>query len=131
MLVDTSGFFCLYNEDEARHADALVFYDAASVRVTTNYILAEYVALAHARGSSRSDALDFSQRVLNDSEIEVVWADENLHRRAIELLLEREDKEYSLCDAVSFVVMQQLEIKEALTTDKHFEQESFVRLLKN
>lgn len=42
----------------------------------------------------------------------------------------RIDKNYSLCDAVSFVIMNDREISEALTTDKHFEQENFVRLLK-
>jgi len=42
---------------------------------------------------------------------------------------ERADKNYSLCDAVSFVLMRQREFTEALTTDKHFRQEGFVRLL--
>jgi len=42
---------------------------------------------------------------------------------------ERADKNYSLCDAASFVVMQQRGIVESLTTDKHFRQEGFIRLL--
>jgi len=41
----------------------------------------------------------------------------------------RLDKTYSLCDSVSFVIMRQRQITEALTTDKHFEQEGFIRLL--
>jgi len=36
----------------------------------------------------------------------------------------RQDKTYSLCDAVSFVLMRERGIHEALTTDKHFEQEA-------
>ncbi|MEM9809150.1 MAG: nucleic acid-binding protein, partial [Cyanobacteria bacterium P01_D01_bin.56] len=44
-------------------------------------------------------------------------------------LVQREDKTYSLCDAVSFVLMCQRGITDALTTDRHFEQEGFVRLL--
>ena len=39
------------------------------------------------------------------------------------------DKTYSLCDAVSFLLMRERGITEALTTDRHFEQEGFVRLL--
>lgn len=42
----------------------------------------------------------------------------------------RLDKSYSLCDAVSFLLMREGAITEALTTDRHFDQEGFVRLLK-
>lgn len=45
------------------------------------------------------------------------------------LLSDRQDKTYSLCDAVSFVLMRQRGMTGALTTDRHFEQEGFVRLL--
>ena len=59
-----------------------------------------------------------------------VTVDEDLHRRAVELIHRRGDKTYSLCDAVNFVIMRERGINEALTTDKHFEQENFIRLLK-
>ena len=55
--------------------------------------------------------------------------DEALHRTAFALVQARQDKTYSLCDAVSFVLMRERGIREALTTDKHFEQEGFQRLL--
>lgn len=55
--------------------------------------------------------------------------DESLHRAALELLGVRPDKSYSLCDAVSFILMRRNGISEALTTDRHFAQEGFVRLL--
>jgi predicted nucleic acid-binding protein len=44
-------------------------------------------------------------------------------------LIARQDKSYSLWDAVSFVLMCQRGVTEALTTDRHFEQEGFVKLL--
>lgn len=53
-----------------------------------------------------------------------------LHQSATDLLTKRLDKSYSLCDAVSFVVMRESGVLEALTTDHHFEQEGFTRLLK-
>jgi hypothetical protein len=45
-------------------------------------------------------------------------------------LAESYDKSYSLCDAVSFVLMRRHGLTEALTTDHHFEQEGFARLLR-
>ncbi len=129
MLVDTSGFFSLYDEADEYHRQAVSFYDKAAKRLTTSYVLAEYTALAQVRGVPRSEILKFSSRILDDKDVEIIWVDENLHRQAVALLRERADKTYSLCDAVSFVVMRQRGIAESLTTDKHFHQEGFVRLL--
>ena len=129
MLIDPAGFLCLNDEKEPHHRTAAAVSSAAGVGAPPNYFFAEYVALAHARGISRVQTIEFSDRMLNDASIEIVWVDEGLHRRAIELLQQRPDKYYSLCDAVSFVVMRERKIRESLTTDKHFEQEGFVRLL--
>ncbi len=59
----------------------------------------------------------------------MVWVDRLLHEEALALLGQRPDKRYSLCDAVSFVLMKRHAIQEALTTDRHFEQEGFTRKL--
>jgi uncharacterized protein len=129
MLVDTSGLLCLLHQDEPQHAEAVHLYNAAFLHLTHNYVLAEFVPLAQVRGLPRSRVLAYSQRALTAQDIEVVWVDEALHQRAVDLLLARDDKTYSLCDAVSFVLMRERGIIEALTTDRHFEQEGFVRLL--
>jgi predicted nucleic acid-binding protein len=131
MLIDTSGFLCLYVKGEPYHERAVAFYDSTNARLTTNYVLTEYTALAQVRGIPRREIIEFSTRILDDEEIEIVWVDENLHRQAVELIEQREDKAYSLCDAVSLILMRQRGISEALTTDKHFEQEGFTRLLKS
>ncbi len=129
MLVDTSGFFSLYDEADEYHEQAILLYDAAAKRLTTNYVLAEYTALAHVRGVPRREIIKFSHLILDDKAVEIIWVDETLHRQAVALLRERADKNYSLCDAASFVLMRQRGIVESLTTDKHFRQEAFVRLL--
>ena len=110
---------------------ALKLYDDAPLKITTSYVLAEYTALAEIRGIRRSQIIEFSLNVLADDAIEIVWVDERLHTQAVELIAERPDKRYSLCDAASFVVLRERGIAEALTTDKHFEQEGFIRLLRS
>ncbi len=129
MLLDTSGLLCLHHRAEPFHEMALEFYQSANKRLTNNYVLAEYVALATARRFPRQFTLTFIADLLGNPEIEVVWVDETLDNEALNLLLERQDKNYSLCDAVSFVLMRQRDITKALTTDRHFEQEGFQRLL--
>jgi predicted nucleic acid-binding protein len=93
--------------------------------LTHSYVLAEFVALAHARRLPRMAALTFMGDLVDNPDIDTVWVDEALHRAAMAFLLARHDKTYSLCDAVSFVLMRQRHLTEALTTDRHFEQEGF------
>jgi len=130
LLLDTSGLLCLHFSTEPLHTQACVAYQKATTRLTHNYVIAEYVALANARRFPRASVLDFVVDLLSSPDIETVWVDESIHRAAVELLLLRQDKSYSLCDAVSFILMRQRGVAEALTTDRHFEQEGFVRLLK-
>ncbi len=129
MLLDTSGLLCLHFSSEPLYTQACIEYQKASIRLTHSYIIAEYVALANARRFSRSSVLDFVVDLLSSLDIETVWVDEPTHRATVELLILRQDKTYSLCDAVSFILMRQREVFEALTTDRHFEQEGFIRLL--
>ncbi len=77
----------------------------------------------------RVAALTFMRDLVENPDIDTVWVDETLHREAMALLMARLDKTYSLCDAVSFILMRQRHCTEALTTDHHFEQEGFQRLL--
>jgi predicted nucleic acid-binding protein len=130
MLIDTSGWLAMLHSDESEHQMSLEHFDSASIRLTHNYILAEFVPLAQVRGFSRLATMEFSRRVLADPMIRVIWVSEDIHTSALELLSDRPDKRYSLCDAVSFVIMRSEGILTSLTTDKHFEQEGFNRLLK-
>lgn len=56
--------------------------------------------------------------------------DRPLHERSMELLQTRLDKAWSLCDAVSLILMERRGITDALTTDHHFEQAGFRALLR-
>ena len=129
MLLDTSGLLCCFDADDFRHGDAVRHYGTAPLRLTHNYVLAEFVALTQSRRLPRETSLDFAANVMADLEIEVVWVSIALHDEAMTLLKSQLDKSYSLGDAVRFVLMRQRNILDALTTDRHFEQAGFRRLL--
>lgn len=131
MLLDTSGLLCFFDDKDFRHADASDFIKSANVRLTTSYVLAELIPLCHVRKLNRKKTLAFVEILVSNPLIEIVWVDENLHNQAFELLKERLDKTYSLCDAVSFIIMHERKISEALTTDRHFKQEGFIKLLES
>lgn len=129
IFVDTSGWFNLLHVREPEHHHSVELYQSSSIRITTNYILTELVALANSRNIPRKYAQEFIRRVEKDKSVKIIWIDEETHEKAMHLLESRLDKSYSLCDAVSFVVMRENDVTDALTTDRHFRQEGFARLL--
>lgn len=132
MLLDTSGLLCYLHQNEPQHQEAVKLLDSASKSfLTHSYVLAELIALALIRRFPRPAVLTFVMDLLDNPDVETIWVDEQLHREAMKLLIDRQDKTYSLCDAVSFVLMHQRGMTNALTTDRHFEQEGFVKLLQS
>ena len=96
-----------------------------------DHVLSELVALAQVRGVQRMPILEFVADLIESPDVTFDFVDASLFGDAVQLLNERLDKTYSLCDAVSFGLMRRHGERDALTTDKHFEQEGFVRLLKD
>jgi predicted nucleic acid-binding protein len=129
MLLDTSGLLCYLAPADSRHAAAGEYLDAATSLLLHNYIVAELIAFCRSRRLHDLDVLRFVRELAQDPRARFVWVDTPLHNEALRLLEDRPDKRYSLCDAVSFVLMREHNVAEALTTDHHFEQEGFVRLL--
>jgi predicted nucleic acid-binding protein len=129
MLLDTSGLYCFFDDSDARHHDAVALFQAADVLLTHDYVLAEFIPLCQSRGLNRRKTLEFVRTLLANQLIEIVWTKEGDYAQALALLEARLDKTYSLCDAISFVLMRERGLIEALTTDKHFVQEGFIRLL--
>lgn len=130
MFLDTSGLFCYLHRDEPKHDEAVSLIANANQRfLTHNYVITELIALSIIRRFPQSQVLAFTLALMDNPDIETVWIDQQLHNKGLNLLFNRQDKSYSLCDAVSFVLMKQFNISKALTTDYHFEQEGFIRLL--
>ncbi len=97
--------------------------------VTTAWVLTE-VADALAQPGNRGLFLRLLQHLENDPGNTVVPPSEEVYEAGLNLYGQRSDKAWGLTDCISFVVMQQQGITEALTRDRHFEQAGFVTLLK-
>ena len=135
LFVDTSGWGNLVDRSQPFHSLAATLYRLARQQnhkiITTNYIMAELVALLTSPlRLTRPQIITFVESLRQSSYIEILHIDAETDTQAWQLLSSREDKNWSLVDCSSFVVMQQRNITEALTNDYHFEQAGFVRLLK-
>jgi predicted nucleic acid-binding protein len=97
--------------------------------VTTDWILTEIAdGLSSAR--SRAVAVRLIELIRSDSNTTLVRADAALFDRGLTLYASRPDKDWSLTDCVSFTVMNDQGLTDALTFDHHFEQAGFRVLLK-
>jgi len=98
--------------------------------VTTQAILLE-IGNALSKQRYRAAAIQLLESLEADPKVEVVPLTERLYGLGFKLFREREDKEWGLVDCISFIVMQERGITEALTADNHFQQSGFRALLKS
>lgn len=77
---------------------------------------------------NRSTFLALIRALQKDPFTEIVPATPDLFDRGLDLYARRPDKTWSLTDCISFVVMTERGLTEALTGDRHFEQAGFQAL---
>jgi predicted nucleic acid-binding protein len=130
-FVDTYYFVALLNVRDRGHEIALRYSQGPSVELlTTTWVLIE-VADTLSNIASRARAARFIRGFLHDGDIEIVPPSREHFDRALTFYEQRPDKDWSLTDCLSFLVMQDRGIVEALTADHHFEQAGFQALLKD
>lgn len=78
----------------------------------------------------RSNFLTLLSKLGADPDVTILPATQALFEKGIDLFARRPDKSWSLTDCISFVVMAELRLTDALTGDHHFEQAGFRALLK-
>lgn len=133
VFVDSGGFFALLVPQDDSHAAALDVFARAEVEhwalVTTNIVVIETYALLLARTRpGRPAAIGFLD-ALQQSAVRVERARRADEENAETLVRSHADKDYSLCDALSFVVMERLGISEAIAYDRNFRQYGRFRIL--
>jgi len=97
--------------------------------ITTDYIVAETLNLAVARrGRIVADRL--LQLLETSSGLRIEWIGPERFLAAKAFFRKHADHDYSFTDCTSFVVMRELRIRDALTSDHHFVEAGFRTLLK-
>lgn len=77
----------------------------------------------------RVAAVAWRQKLEKSDRVEIIAVSRSIYEAGWRLFEERPDKEWGIVDCISFELMKQLNIHEALTADKHFEQAGFKKLL--
>ncbi|MBC8265279.1 MAG: type II toxin-antitoxin system VapC family toxin [Anaerolineales bacterium] len=132
VFVDTAAWIALINISDDLHVPAQQVMSALrqqKVRlVTTKFALLE-VADALSAPVIRSQTAAFVDGLWCLSVLRIIPASHELLAEGWGLYKQRLDKEWSLTDCISFAVMTRERITQAFTSDHHFEQAGFVKLL--
>lgn len=128
LFVDTAGWMACADAADPAHGPARAARDGAleagRLLVTTDYVIDETLTLLRMRlGIGATEAwwaqVEGSPRVRHET-IDALRAE-----KARGAMFRHRDKDHSFTDCTSFVVMRELRLKEALTTDRHFRQMGF------
>jgi predicted nucleic acid-binding protein len=132
VLADTSALYAFVDKNDASYVaarDAVTRILHAGRRiVATDYLITETINLANARGGSVV-ALRVLDLVDQSAGIRVEWIGSDRFEMAKAFFRKNSDHRYSFTDCTSFVLMRELRITEALTTDRHFAEAGFRALL--
>jgi len=129
-LVDTSFVQALLNAADQHHSKALSFLPrlrAAKEAWLTEAVLIE---IGNALSSwNRAAAVTFIEQAYTTANMRVVPVDSALLQRGLNLYRSRADKAWGLTDCISFVVMEEQQLTDAVTADRHFQQAGFQALM--
>ena len=128
VFVDTAGWMACADEGDPVHKPACGARDTAleqgNLLVTTDYIIDETLTLIRKR-LGLAAVKTWWEQLEGSSRLRWEWIGTARSEKARKLFFRYRDKNYSFTDCTSFVVMQELKLKQALTTDHHFQQMSF------
>ena len=133
VFMDSAGFFALWDAGDEHHAAAIRLQEELARKrrrfFTTEYVVDETVTLLLVR-HSHAAAVDFLDAVERSEALRLEWIGPERFYSAATLFRQHADKGWSFTDCVSFVILRELHVRDAFTTDHHFNQAGFVPLLK-
>ncbi len=130
IFADTFYFLALLNQSDAAHEKAVEAARTLKARlVTTGWVLTE-LADALADPGNRDTCVGFIEDLGGQPKCLILPPTQELFDEGFKLYRDRSDKDWPLTDCISFWVMKERKMTEALTGDHHFEQAGFAALLK-
>jgi len=130
LFADTSFFVAFLNRRDEHHGLAYDYMSqSAAPIITSTWVLVELGNFL-GEGHNRGLFLTLVRRLRAQRRVTIVPANEGSFERGLRLYGGRSDKAWSMTDCLSFVIMREGRIREALTADHHFEQAGFTILLK-
>jgi uncharacterized protein len=130
VFADAFALIAWLNPRDDAHALVTAYLDRFTGRlVTTEWVLME-LADALSTPEARSTVVAFLQAVRTDPLFDIVGYLSAVYQAGFHLFAARPDKAWSLTDCISFEVMRERGLSDALTADRHFEQAGFRALFK-
>lgn len=133
VFLDAAYLIALGVPADQHRARALEFFqmmEIARTRIVTHHGVLFEVGSSLSKRKFRPAAIRLLESIQSSSVVEIVPITGELVRAGWELFCRRPDKEWSWADCISFVMMRTRGIRQALTTDEHFEQAGFSALLR-
>jgi predicted nucleic acid-binding protein len=131
-LLDTSFVLALENRDDPFHERAKSLandFNRENRVLLLHWGILLEIGDGYARVERREKGCGLLDKLRMEEGFRVVPLTETLLQNAITLYGERSDKNWGLTDCVSFALMRQEDVVEALTADVHFRQAGFRALL--
>jgi predicted nucleic acid-binding protein len=132
IFMDANGWIALNNKRDQLHSIAIRTHRKLLTNgyryVTTNFILDEtYTGLL--TKVSHFAAVDFGEKLHISKIVSIIHITKDIEEEAWKVFKKYSDEQFSFTDCTSFVVMGQLNLTEAFTSDRHFEQMGLIILL--
>jgi uncharacterized protein len=134
VFADTGYWVALLNPHDDLHSKAISLSKLLQPIhiVTSEMVLAEVLNDFSDRGQYlRQSAVNLMESLYQSPNITVIAQTSEQFQMAFNLYKQRPDKAWSQTDCVSFIIMEEYKITEALAYDKHFAQAGFTPLMRN
>jgi len=130
VFVDTSAWFSLLSKSDRNHDKIKNIYQKLLENnnnlVLSNHVLGETFTLIRYQVKNSNLAFKFIDLVNKSIMINKIFIEEKTDKKAIKILENYKDQQFSYVDATSFAVMNKLELKYALSLDTHFATAGFI-----